>query len=317
MSKHLHVLWALLILLILPAVAISQIQAVGQPKVLVDAKGNFFQNPVWSPDGNSFAFTSVQYQGIWVADKNGENIRQLTDKNAGYRFSWTSDSKGILSRVSQMVNRRKQSALVLFDKDSQSEHQLTEFRSGQNALPQWVPFEDKMVLILGNKIEVMEVGKSSGQNILRSNQFSNLQEAQELVKSQGDRTNSKDISPFEDAFYLNPQVSPDGQKLAFEIYGGNMYVMNVDGTRLIDLGPGHRPQWSPDSRYILANRTTDDGHNITKADIIAFSVDGKEKINLTTGTSLIAMNPSWSPDDKSILFNDPNTGNIYSLEISR
>src|SRR5699024_11118546 len=148
-------------------------------------------------------------------------------------------------------------------------------------------------------------------------QFSNLQEAQELVKSQGDRTNSKDISPFEDAFYLNPQVSPDGQKLAFEIYGGNMYVMNVDGTRLIDLGPGHRPRWSPDSRYILANRTKDDGHNITKADIIAFSVDGKEKINLTTGTSLIAMNPSWSPDDKSILFNDPNTGNIYSLEISR
>jgi|SRR5690625_641464 len=295
----------------------AQIQAVGQPKVLIEGDGNHFMNPVWSPDGKSFAYTAGQFRGIWVADKNGRNVRQLTDKSAGYRFSWTSDSKAILAKVTETVNRRRQSALILFDKDNQSEHQLTDFTSRPSALPQWVPLEDKMIMVMGNKIELLEAGKGAVPRNLRSAEVPGLEEAQLLVDGQSKRENAVDVSPFDNAFYLNPQVSPDGEKIAFEIYGGNLYVMNIDGTRLTDLGPGNRPQWSPDSRYILANRTTDDGHDITSADIIAFSLDGKEKVNLTSNTSLIAMNPSWSPDDKSILFNDPSNGNIYILEISR
>lgn len=295
----------------------AQIQVVGQPKLLIEGQGNHFMYPVWSPDGESFAFTAGQFRGIWVADKDGQNIRQLTDQSAGYRFSWTSDSKAILAKVTETVDRRKQSALMLYDKDNQSRHQLTDFTSRQSAIPQWVPLEDKMIMVFGNKIELLEAGKGAIPRNLRSAEIPGLEEAQFLVDGQSRRENAVDVSPFDDAFYLNPQISPDGQKIAFEIYGGNLYVMNIDGTRLTDLGPGHRPQWSPDSRYILVNQTTDDGHDITSADIIAFSLDGKEKINLTSNTSLIAMNPSWSPDDKSILFNDPSNGNIYILEISR
>lgn len=317
MLTRIITLSGIFLLLLITIDSTAQVRAVGQPKVLIEGEGNHYMNPVWAPDGQSFAFTAGQFRGIWVADKNGQNVRQLTDKSAGYRFSWTSDSKAILAKVTETVNRRKQSALILYDKDNESQHQLTDYKSGQSALPQWVPLEDKMIMVLGNKIELLEAGKGAIPRNLRSAEIPGLEEAQLLVEGQSKREKAVDVSPFENAYYLNPQVSPDGQKIAFEIYGGNLYVMNVDGTRLTDLGPGNRPQWSPDSRYILANRTTDDGHDITTADIIAFSLDGKEEINLTSSTSLIAMNPSWSPDDKNILFNDPSNGNIYILEISR
>ncbi|MFA5668692.1 MAG: hypothetical protein WC967_05565 [Balneolaceae bacterium] len=317
--KKLAVFAALFSFLALPMALQAQLKTIGEPKVLVPGDGQLYQNAVWAPDGSSFAFTSIQYQGIWVADKDGKNIKQLTDKDAGYALKWSSDSETILTRTSEYVNRRKQSAITLFDKNSGVETQLSEPRLSMSSMPQWAQFDEKVVLISDDKIETFETGKvadAAKQKMLPDQSFYLLKKNQ-LAKGKIPTNSTENISPFENATYLNLQVSPDGKKLAFEIYGGNLFVMNVDGTELVDLGPAYNPSWSPDSRYVVANKIVDDGHNITDADIFAFSVDGSEQINLTATTSLIALNPSWAPNGNSIIFDEPTTGNIYLLEITR
>jgi Tol biopolymer transport system component len=91
----------------------------------------------------------------------------------------------------------------------------------------------------------------------------------------------------------------------------------VDGSDLVDLGKANRPDWSPDSRYVVASVSEDDGYNITKGDLFAFSVDGNEKVNLTEQSGLIAQNPNWSPDGSKIAFDVPTEGAIYVLNIQQ
>ena len=96
-----------------------------------------------------------------------------------------------------------------------------------------------------------------------------------------------------------------------------MYVMNIDGTALTDLGIGYRLKWSPDSHYLTYMITKDNGEAIISSDIYYIKIDGTEKTNLTNTDDIIEMNPDWSPDGKKIAFDVPSKGAIYTIEISK
>ncbi|HCI71950.1 MAG TPA: hypothetical protein DF712_00820 [Balneola sp.] len=294
----------------------AQPQTVGEPQILLKQDGVNFQAPVWSPDGNTLAVTADRYVGIWLANADGTNLRQLTDADAGFGFTWSNDSRSILTRLNTVENRRRNHAITIFHTDGSAPDQITESRPKMEALPQWAQYGEKVVLIQNNKIEAFD----SGKNI--PDQFKNkpslpfyVLKSNEIAKGKIPTNSTENISPFENATYLNLEVSPDGQKLAFEVYGGNLYVMNVDGSDLVDLGKANRPDWSPDSRYVVASVSEDDGKNVTKGDLFAFSVDGNQSINLTSQTEMIAQNPNWSPDGSKIAFDVPNEGVIYVINI--
>ena len=294
----------------------AQPQTVGEPQILLKQDGVNFQAPAWSPDGNTLAVTADRYVGIWLANADGTNLRQLTDADAGFGFTWSNDSRSILTRLNTVENRRRNHAITIFHTDGSAPDQITESRPKMEALPQWAQYGEKVVLIQNNKIEAFD----SGKNI--PDQFKNkpslpfyVLKSNEIAKGKIPTNSTENISPFENATYLNLEVSPDGQKLAFEVYGGNLYVMNVDGSDLVDLGKANRPDWSPDSRYVVASVSEDDGKNVTKGDLFAFSVDGNQSINLTSQTEMIAQNPNWSPDGSKIAFDVPNEGVIYVINI--
>lgn len=295
---------------------IAQPQSVGEPQILLKQEGINFQAPDWSPDGSKLAVTSDKYIGIWLANADGSNLQKLTDKDAGYGFTWSNDSQSILTRLNVFENRRRNHAITIFHTDGKAPDQITEFRPTMEALPKWAQYGEKVVLIQNDKIEAFDSKKEIAE------QFKNkpslpfyVLKSNEIAKGMVPTNSTENISPFDDVQYLNLEISPDGQKLAFEVYGGNLYVMNVDGSDLVDLGKANRPNWSPDSRYVVASVSEDDGKNITKGDLFAFSVDGSQSINLTERTDLIAQNPNWSPDGSRIAFDVPNEGVIYVINI--
>lgn len=311
------IITSLLLVISLSVTVTAQPAPNGDPQKLISVEGSDFMNPVWSPDGTKIAFTSSRQQGLWIADTDASDMEQITNESAGYGFSWSSDSESILTRVSEFQNKRRKLAVKIYHTNGNEPEQLTEFRDQMPTIPKWANYDRQVVLISDNDIESFDSGKevSTQQKASVTKPFYVLKSNQ-IAKGKVPENSTENISPFDDAQYLNLEVSPDGKKLAFEVYGGNLFVMNIDGTNLMDLGKANRAKWSPDSQYLVAMVAEDDGHNYTKSDLYALSIDGEERINLTSSTDIIAMNPDWSPQGDQIAFDSPDDGSIYILNIS-
>ena len=109
---------------------------------------------------------------------------------------------------------------------------------------------------------------------------------------------------------FNPQISPDGERIAFESDrsgNGEVWVCDRDGrgavqlTSFADVNAGS-PCWSPDGRWNSFDAAPDGN-----ADIYVISADGGSPRRLTTAGSGDTV-PSWSRDGKWIYFSSTRTG---------
>ncbi|MEJ2614049.1 MAG: hypothetical protein P8Z35_03755 [Ignavibacteriaceae bacterium] len=282
---------------------------------LVENAQEDFMAPVWSPDGSMIAFTSAKYKGIWIIDLQNRNIKQITDETAaGFLFKWSKDSQSILTRVAKYDDMRRYNAVKIFNVKAGESFLLTGFRTIMPGLPSFTPDNNKVYMFGKNNLELFDSGieavpdkKSSvSSNIiyLRNDKIA----VEDLISHQVET-----FEPVKGKRVLNLQASPDGSRVAFEIYGGDMYVMNTDGTGLTDLGQGYRPKWSSDNQHIVYMVTKDDGYRILSSDIYTIKIDGTEKTNLTKTADRVEMNPDWSPDGKKIAFDVPGEGSIYIM----
>jgi hypothetical protein len=110
--------------------------------------------------------------------------------------------------------------------------------------------------------------------------------------------------------------SPDGSKISFvdwpteAVYGNDLYIINTDGTGLVQLTVGQRlhidgasPSWSPDGQKIAY--TKDAGSPVNTALAGVWTIDVASKVEsriFTTGT--IINRPVYSPDGTTITFYD-------------
>ena len=122
------------------------------------------------------------------------------------------------------------------------------------------------------------------------------------------------LAPLGDAELLNVTPSPDGSRVAFEAYGGGLYVMDADGSDVVALGAGSRPSWSPDGAWVVVMVSEDDGHDYTASDLVAVRADGSARVALTTTPGRLEMNPSWSPDGRAVAFDDGDA--LYLLPLA-
>jgi TolB protein len=129
----------------------------------------------------------------------------------------------------------------------------------------------------------------------------------------------RQITVREDANDFDSSISPDGTKMVFcsqraskkssitpfffpvpwakrNITVPTLWISNIDGSMMTQIGAGFNPRWSPDGSKILFHKPS--GDNL---DIWMIKADGSELIQLTHDKA-DDKDASWSPDGKMIAF---------------
>jgi len=304
-------------LLLLPLFVNLIAQNIGKPEVLISIDDKFLQSPKYSPDGNYISFTEENYKGIFLLNLSSGEIKEITDEPAaGFGCSWSGNSKLILARTAKFENNKRTDAVKLFDIETKQAELISDYKPHLTCIPQWDEHNNSVSFIQKNellKTQINSLKKTMGPNSIPETRL--LLDGTRLVRINSDNK-LLNIDPVKGSQYLNLALSPDKLKAAFEVYGGNLFVMNIDGSELIDLGKGERPAWSPDGKYIAYSITTDDGQQYISSEIFQVKFDGTAKVQVTNTSDIIEMNPCFSPDGNKIVFNDARTGIIYSIKLS-
>jgi hypothetical protein len=285
-----------------------------------------FMNARFSPDGEHIAFTGPNYFGLWVADYsqqdsiNVSNMRKLTSVQAGFGYDWSLDGEWILSTHHVYRDRKKMSALQLYGTEVGVVKRLTDYSMGYQGDPEWMGYESLAVISSRNGLVRAETGVELPERLkpaIPDDRNRLIIVDEKLVRVSENNSEMDPVTVFEDreAKLLNLVHSPDGKLVAFERYGEGLYLMNSNGENLRFLGRAYRASWSPDSQYIVAMETQDNGYAFTAAELVVFGANEPTRVEITSNTDLITLNPSWSPYGDSILFNDPETGHIYLLPL--
>jgi Tol biopolymer transport system component len=303
------------IIILIISVLIINAEAQVKPKKLFGSPDKDYMAPCWSPDGSEIAFTSAGYKGIWIINLSNNDVKHITDEIAsGFGYKWADNSQTILTRVAKYEGIRRYNAVKTFDVLTGGTKLLTDYRTMMPGLPSFFPGDEKVFMYGRNRLEVFNSQIEPKLNKTGSNSSKIIHLRDDKIVVEDLTTNQiKMYEPVKNRRVLNLQVSPDGSKMVFEIYGGDMYVIKNDGSDLTNLGKGYRPKWSPDNQHIVYMITEDDGVQILSSDIYTIKIDGTEKTNLTGTDEIIEMNPDWSPNGKKIAFDIPSEGAIFIM----
>jgi Tol biopolymer transport system component len=132
----------------------------------------------------------------------------------------------------------------------------------------------------------------------------------ELLTMRGDGTRERNITKSPGVDEIDPEWSPDGDRIAFVSDRDpdyEIYTMRPDGSRVRQLTSNtapfdENPNWSPDGRRI-AFTSDRDANEATpfQSEIYTMRADGSDQTRLTFH-DLSDFRPAWSPDGRTIAF---------------
>ena len=252
---------------------------------------NYYAAPVWSPDGNSILVTEAGYKGLYLIDVSNNKVRKLNDiQGAGYNAVWSLDSKQIYFR-----NKKENQ-----DYSSKLEVNSIDVNSGKISIhPEINP--DGLLSYFMAKDTISPIVYTNTKTLLIEAQTFDKSKTWVITKDPGQ--------------YYQAILSPDRTKIVLH-NRGEMFVYSVDGSGLISsLGRGIACSWSSDSKQILYFLGEDDGHFKTGSELYLCSSDGLNKWKLTNTPDVYEMFPSWSPDNKKIVYSDDKSGKIFIADL--
>ncbi len=269
--------------LVLPGMsAMAQPMSWSEPQPFIKSEHSLMA-PVWSPDGSQIAVTGDNFIGIWVADADGNNLRQVSEyAGAGYKMLWNSNQE-ITSTPYTVVDGKRMTRIEQVNVSTASVKQVA----------------PAMRNLKRSAVE----GASSIYQIM----LDEPQNATSMIAG---------LSDYAGKWVINPVLSPDGSRIAFQIVTKGLFVCNADGSGLIELGKGSHASWLPDSRNLMMTCIVDDGHRFTSSDIYCVNVDKRSAVNITPTSDVIPVTIAVSPDGRRVAFDNDTDGAIYIINLN-
>jgi Tol biopolymer transport system component len=258
-----------------------------------DGSDTYSFDPVWSPDGRYIAFNSTRtgYGEIYVMEENGSNERQLTDFKNPRSYP-----------IPKWINSHQ-----IYFANEEEGYRQTVYRIDVDGANECVLLHSDA---LDGSIQ-SDCSQVAGQITLSLYHANSL----DIYLIDLDRSSVRKLTDAQArTLYGAPQLSPDGQHIAFlgidldesgdyqnAEYNVKLYVMNADGSNLRYLVDTHlvKPTfgWSPDGTKIAFSATL----NETPADIYVADIRQADFQRLTSDSSIDVFG-DWSPDGDHIVF---------------
>lgn len=259
----------------------AQSKANGEPRLLIKSAQSLMA-PVWSPDGSKIAVTGDNFIGIWVANADGSNLNQVSEAlGAGYKMNWQ-DAQTIVSTPYTMENGLR---MVRIENVNVETAEISEVAPAQRG------FRPSKVMKNVNLLRIM---------------CDQPADATRLIPS---------LEQYAGKMVLNPALSPDGKKIAFQIVSYGLFVCDVDGANLKSFGKGAYPSWAPNSTDLMFARIQDNGERFTASDLFSVNTETGVEENLTPNSDVIPITLSVSPDGSKVAFDNDVDGNIYVVDL--
>ena len=261
---------------------LAQPKSWSEPQLFIKSSQGLMA-PTWSPDGLRLAVTGDNYIGIWVADADGSNLKQVSEApGAGYKMRWA-DAQEIISTPYDIVEGKR---ITRVEKVNASTGKVSE------VAPPLRAFKRSTVENATNAYQIM------------------------LDEPQNATSKIAGFSEYAGKWVINPALSPDGTKIAFQIVSKGLFVCNIDGSGLIELGKGSHASWLPNSRHLMMTRISDDGHRFTSSDIYCVDSTNGEAVNITPNSDVIPVTIAVSPDGCKVAFDNDTDGAIYIINLN-
>lgn len=206
-------------------------------RVIDDHARNFHARP--SPDARLIAFDSDRdgERGVYVADADGQNVRRVSPPGFSAVPSWSPDG-GTLAFVRAEPDRPQVWNLWTVELATGELRQITRFRYGQPWGGSWFP--DGRRIAYSHETRLIERDLDSG----RERVFE---------------------SPHKGRLARTPAVSPDGQRIVFQVAGDGVWLLELaDGSmrRILDDPTAEEFTWSPDGRRVAFHSRRVDGWSV-------------------------------------------------------
>ncbi len=284
------------------------VSAYGQLKVISVEKVPVLATQEWncprfSPDGKSIFTTNATFTGIWKFNLSTSLLQEIShDRSSGLNFVISADGNQVSYRRSRgtAIRGERIREIVIRDIAAKSSRIIS---SGKD-ISAPVLVNAKVVYAKGSALQNLSKTSAVGSIALLG-----IENEKIILIKNGRRAV---LDPLKNGHYIWPSLSPDKKRLvAYDVDRGT-FICDVDGKNIVKLGRLDSPSWTRDGKWIVYMDDKDDGQTIYASDIFAVSIEGKNKVQLTTTPDIIEMNPSCSMTEDKIVVNSIS-GDVYVI----